>query len=151
MSCMFYECSSLKELNLSNFNTNNITNMRYMFSRCSEELKMKMKSLNKFMALGAELCQKFQDSVSFSLKHKRGMGSMLDNLSNSKRRAFQERERGANKPNFVDFFAGAGGLSYGFTKAGFRVAFANDFEEVCIRTYKYNHPELPSDIHPSRQ
>ena len=27
MSDMFYKCSSLKELNLSNFNTNNVTNM----------------------------------------------------------------------------------------------------------------------------
>ena len=27
MSCMFCECSSLKEINLSNFNTNNVTNM----------------------------------------------------------------------------------------------------------------------------
>ena len=28
---MFYKCSSLKEINLSNFNTNNVTNMSYMF------------------------------------------------------------------------------------------------------------------------
>ena len=32
---MFYGCSALKELNLSNFNTNNVTNMEYMFSDCS--------------------------------------------------------------------------------------------------------------------
>ena len=44
MSCMFSNCSSLKELNLSNFNTNNVTNMNYMFSRCSEQLKLKIKS-----------------------------------------------------------------------------------------------------------
>ena len=35
MSKMFYECSSLKELNLDNFNTNNVTNMSYMFDGCS--------------------------------------------------------------------------------------------------------------------
>ena len=35
MSGMFYECSSLKELNLSNFNTNNVTNMSHMFYGCS--------------------------------------------------------------------------------------------------------------------
>ena len=34
MSEMFYECSSVKELNLNNFNTNNVTNMRYMFDEC---------------------------------------------------------------------------------------------------------------------
>ena len=44
MSCMFYGCSSLKEINLSNFNTNNVTDMSYMFSRCLDELKLKIKS-----------------------------------------------------------------------------------------------------------
>ena len=32
MSGMFYECSSLKELNLSNFNTSNVVNMSGMFN-----------------------------------------------------------------------------------------------------------------------
>ena len=44
MSGMFYECSSLKELNLNNFNTNNVTNMSCMFSECLDELKLKIKS-----------------------------------------------------------------------------------------------------------
>ena len=49
MNFMFYECSSLKELNINNFNTNNVTYMRYMFSKCSDELKLKLKSkFNKF-------------------------------------------------------------------------------------------------------
>ena len=32
MSDMFRNCSSLTSLNLSNFNTNNVTNMSFMFS-----------------------------------------------------------------------------------------------------------------------
>ena len=44
MSCMFRGCSSLKELNLNNFNTNNITNMIGMFNGCLDELKLKIKS-----------------------------------------------------------------------------------------------------------
>ena len=32
---MFYNCSRLTSLNLSNFNTNNVNNMSYMFSFCS--------------------------------------------------------------------------------------------------------------------
>ena len=49
MSCMFYGCSSLKELNLNNFNTNNVTDMKWMFSGCSDELKLKLKSkFNEF-------------------------------------------------------------------------------------------------------
>ena len=34
MSSMFYNCSSLKELNLSNFNTSNVNNMIFMFNNC---------------------------------------------------------------------------------------------------------------------
>ena len=41
---MFNNCSSLKELNLSNFNTYNVINMEGMFNRCSDELRMKIKS-----------------------------------------------------------------------------------------------------------
>ena len=44
MIFMFHGCSSLKELNLNNFNTNNVTHMRSMFSKCSDELKLKIKS-----------------------------------------------------------------------------------------------------------
>ena len=47
MSHMFSECSSLKELNLSNFNTNNVTDMSYMFAQCSDELKLKIRSQYK--------------------------------------------------------------------------------------------------------
>ena len=35
MEYMFDGCSSLKNLNLSNFNTNNVTNMKSIFSWCS--------------------------------------------------------------------------------------------------------------------
>lgn len=88
---------------------------------------------------------RFMNALSIAILHKNEMGDLLDKLSNKKRKALQEKEKSKNKPNFVDFFAGAGGLSYGFLQAGFRVCFANDFEEVCIKTYQYNHPELPSE------
>ena len=32
---MFYECNSLTNLNLSNFNTQNVTNMSWMFDNCN--------------------------------------------------------------------------------------------------------------------
>ena len=35
MSMMFYGCESLVNLNLSNFNTQNVTNMSGMFCRCN--------------------------------------------------------------------------------------------------------------------
>ena len=47
MSAMFRGCSSLKELNFNHFNTNNVIDMRYMFTGCSDDLKRKIKSENK--------------------------------------------------------------------------------------------------------
>ena len=32
---MFYNCGALTDLNLSSFNTSNVTNMSYMFDNCS--------------------------------------------------------------------------------------------------------------------
>ena len=34
----------IQELNLNNFNTNNVTNMEWMFDGCSNELIMKIKN-----------------------------------------------------------------------------------------------------------
>lgn len=88
---------------------------------------------------------RFISSVDFYLENKKLYGHLLDKLSNKKRSLLQQESLASNKPKIVDFFAGAGGLSCGFTQAGFRVCFANDFEDVCVRTYRFNHPELPSD------
>ena len=46
MSWMFYYCSSLKELNLSNFNTNNVTDMSYMFAGCSSLKELNLTRFN---------------------------------------------------------------------------------------------------------
>ena len=91
------------------------------------------------------LYQRFISCIAFYLSHKRLFGHLLDRLNNSKRKELQASEGKNNKPTFVDFFAGAGGLSCGFVQAGFKVCLANDFEDVCVRTYRFNHPELPSD------
>ena len=42
------------------------------------------------------------------------------------------------KYRFVDLFAGAGGLSLGLEHAGFEVAFANEINSTCAKTYLYN-------------
>jgi DNA (cytosine-5)-methyltransferase 1 len=48
--------------------------------------------------------------------------------------------------NYIDLFSGAGGLSLGFSNAGFKLEFANDFSREAIDTFKYNlkisHPEI---------
>lgn len=87
---------------------------------------------------------RFINAVSFHINNSTIFGTLLDKLSNKKRAALQSREQKSDKPIVVDFFAGAGGLSLGFIDAGYRICFANDFEDVCIRTYKYNHPEIPT-------
>ena len=46
MRYMFCGCSSLKELNISNFNTNNVTNMQYMFSGCSSLKELNLSNFN---------------------------------------------------------------------------------------------------------
>ena len=67
---------------------------------------------------------------------------LLRNINNTERRKLQEQQ--SDKPTIVDLFCGAGGLSLGFIEAGFRVVLANDIQDVCCETYKYNHPELCS-------
>ena len=46
MSYMFYNCFSLKEINLSSFNTSQVTNMSYMFSGCSSLKEINLSSFN---------------------------------------------------------------------------------------------------------
>ena len=53
------------------------------------------------------------------------------------------------------FFAGAGGLDLGFSKAGFDCIWANEYDKAIWETYEKNHPntfldkrsitEIPSD------
>ncbi|MBR4391720.1 MAG: DNA cytosine methyltransferase [Bacteroidales bacterium] len=97
-----------------------------------------------FKKIVSDNYDRFLSALSFFLMHKQLYGNQLDKLNNKKRKELQGKEAKLDKPKIVDFFAGAGGLSCGFTQAGFKVCFANDFEDVCVRTFRYNHPELPA-------
>lgn len=98
---------------------------------------------------------KFAEAVNFVITHKAEIfegearpgeaGDLLGKLYNSKRKEIQESAVKRHGLTLVDFFCGAGGLSLGFVQEGFQVKLANDIEDVCIQTYKYNHPELPTD------
>lgn len=44
------------------------------------------------------------------------------------------------RPTCIDLFAGAGGLSFGFSEAGFAVLAANDFDQTACDTLKVTHP-----------
>jgi len=51
--------------------------------------------------------------------------------------------------NFIDLFCGAGGLSLGFERAGFKCVGAIDISKACINTHKLNFPDcvsISSDI-----
>ena len=43
---MFYDCDSLRNLNLSNFNTQNVTNMSYMFYDCKSLINLNLSNFN---------------------------------------------------------------------------------------------------------
>ena len=46
MSWMFSDCNKLSELNLSSFNTNNVTDMSWMFNNCYNLNKVIINKLN---------------------------------------------------------------------------------------------------------
>ena len=46
MNHMFDNCSSLTSLDLSNFNTNYVTNMSYMFYNCSSLTSLNLSNFN---------------------------------------------------------------------------------------------------------
>ncbi len=54
-------------------------------------------------------------------------------------RAASRKTRG---PVLVDLFAGAGGLSLGFTRRGYKVALAVDSDPSACRTFRLNHPTV---------
>jgi DNA (cytosine-5)-methyltransferase 1 len=43
----------------------------------------------------------------------------------------------------IDLFAGVGGLSQGFSKAGFRTALAIEYDPKIAETFRFNHPNIP--------
>ena len=64
MSRMFCNCSSLKELNLNNFNSNNVTNMSNMFCGCSSLEKLNLNSFNTKKV--TNMCSMFKGCASLN-------------------------------------------------------------------------------------
>ncbi len=104
-----------------------------------EEQKMLLKILKN------PLHSEFLSAINFNIKYKIEIGNLLDNLDPSKRKALQKQAENSTKPRMIDFFCGAGGLSLGFGLEGYQIDLANDYEEVCIETFKFNHPEVKED------
>ena len=52
------------------------------------------------------------------------------------------RAEASRAPTVIDLFCGAGGLSEGFTRAGYHTVAALDADAVSIRTFILNHPAM---------
>jgi DNA (cytosine-5)-methyltransferase 1 len=91
------------------------------------------------------LFTEFISAVNFNCKYRKEIGNLLDNLDPSKRKVLQKTSENSKKPRTIDFFCGAGGLSLGFGLEGYQIDLANDNEDVCIETFKYNHPEIAEE------
>jgi DNA (cytosine-5)-methyltransferase 1 len=95
--------------------------------------------------LKTQLYLEFIAAINFNIKFNEEIGDLLDKLDPSRRKEIQERVKEIKAPRTIDFFCGAGGLSLGFSQEGFKIDLANDYEDVCIETFKYNHPEVPDN------
>ncbi|NOT14686.1 MAG: DNA cytosine methyltransferase [Methylotenera sp.] len=47
------------------------------------------------------------------------------------------------QPTAIDLFAGAGGMTEGLRKAGFKSLLANEYDAMAAQTFSYNHPNVP--------
>ena len=53
---MFSGCNSLTNLNLSNFNTQNVTNMSFMFSECDSLTNINLSNFNTQNITNMNVC-----------------------------------------------------------------------------------------------
>ena len=51
----------------------------------------------------------------------------------------------------IDLFCGAGGITQGFRRAGFKCLYANDIDRWAIETFRANHPGTHADNRPIEQ
>lgn len=93
-------------------------------------LEIKEHLVNKnYKAEGKEL---FQTKITNEKdQNTMNLSSIISNSSNS------------NGMNFIDLFAGAGGISIGLTKAGFKPLLAADFNKEVKETHEKNFPDVP--------
>jgi DNA (cytosine-5)-methyltransferase 1 len=122
---------------ISNDTIKRLKELKIIESNSEDEQRKLMKFLK------APNYKEFIKAINYNLKYQKLIGDLLDNLDPSKRKIIQEKSNKKIGPRTVDFFCGAGGLSLGFSQDGFQIDLANDYDDVCVETFKYNHPEVP--------
>jgi len=58
---------------------------------------------------------------------------------------YRESQNSSEKIKIVSLFSGCGGLDLGFEKAGFEIAWANEFDKTIWDTFSYNFPQVYLD------
>lgn len=116
----------------------------YLAELCDMGVVERREDLQKLQRVLKDDYGGFEAAVRFVIRHRGLVGDLVDKLYNSKRKEAQIADENQQGLSLVDFFCGAGGLSLGFLQEGFHVKLACDIEDVCIQTYRYNHPELTS-------
>ena len=68
---------------------------------------------------------------------------LISKWCNTYRENTQAKEYSREGLTYADFFCGAGGLSWGFHRVGYKLSLANDIQDYCVDTIAINHPEVP--------
>ncbi len=128
------ECLSLPQVQISDSVISEWCNIGFISTDADIKLLEK--------TVGKDAFAKLINCTAFTLSDKDAQ-IVIQKIHNASRKKLQSKK--SDKPTIIDLFCGAGGLSLGFIEAGYQVVLANDIQDVCCETYKYNHPELPSD------
>lgn len=101
---------------------------------------------DEYQHLGKEMAAIFahmpQEVVDYC-KNKKCESCIINKWCNTYRKEQQRKEERRKALTYADFFCGAGGLSWGFHRAGLKMSLANDIQECCVDTISFNHPEVP--------
>ena len=98
-----------------------------------------------FEFAGALNSQYRQVGNAVPVEYGRRLGVMLRGLERKLKTSGIDQDK---RPTVVSLFSGAGGMDVGFTRAGFDVVFANDFDPAAVKSYRQNVGEhiIPGDI-----
>ena len=125
-----------KDITEVSFLTNIKLNELGIFSKDKNDHERLMDILSK------NLYYEFINAINLNILHNTKINKFVQKLDPLQRQKSINQNKTKKKLKLVDLFCGAGGLSLGFGYEGFDIVLANDIDEECIQTYKYNHPDI---------